>query len=172
MNNGYQYFFDKNHPLAHKDGKVLYHRHMASLKIGRWLTNEEIVHHIDGNRVNNDVNNIQVLESQREHTIIENKIRGNTIHTISNCKDCSKELKMYDRNKSGLCGNCCRKSRRIFDPEKEALQKLVWSMPTIKVAEIFNVTDKAIDKRCKLFGIEKPPRGYWQKIKARKILEI
>ena len=40
-------------------------------------------------------------------------------------------------------------------------------MPTSQVAKIFNVSDKAIEKRCKKFGIEKPPRGYWAKKEAK-----
>ena len=46
---------------------------------------------------------------------------------------------------------------------------MVWSMPTVKVATLFNVSDKAIEKRCKLLGIEKPPRGYWRKKQAGKL---
>jgi len=28
---------------------------------------------------------------------------------------------------------------------------------------MFGVSSKAIEKRCKLFGVDKPPRGYWAK---------
>lgn len=58
---------------------------------------------------------------------------------------------------------------RKFDPTKEELEKLVWEMSTVKVAKQFNVSDKAVEKRCKLLGIEKPPRGYWAKVAAGKI---
>ena len=40
-------------------------------------------------------------------------------------------------------------------------------MPTTKVAEILGVSDSAIAKRCKLLGVEKPPRGYWAKIYSK-----
>jgi hypothetical protein len=32
------------------------------------------------------------------------------------------------------------------------------------VAASFDVSDKAIEKRCKLLGVPKPPRGYWAKL--------
>jgi hypothetical protein len=57
-------------------------------------------------------------------------------------------------------------NRRKFNPLKEDLEKLVWELPTLHVAKMFGVSDKAIDKRCKLLGIQKPGRGYWTKLKA------
>ena len=54
--------------------------------------------------------------------------------------------------------------RRKFNPTKEELEKLIWELPTIKIANLYNVSDKAIEKRCKKLGISKPPRGYWTKL--------
>jgi transposase len=42
-------------------------------------------------------------------------------------------------------------------------------MSTTKVAEKFGVSDKAIQKWCDSYEIEKPPRGYWAKVKAGKL---
>ena len=56
-----------------------------------------------------------------------------------------------------------------FEVTKEELEKLVWEKPTTEVAKTFNVSDKAIEKRCKKFGIEKPSRGYWEKLKHNKL---
>jgi hypothetical protein len=41
-------------------------------------------------------------------------------------------------------------------------------MPTSKLCKELGVSDVAIGKRCKLLGIDKPPRGYWQKLNGRK----
>jgi hypothetical protein len=49
---------------------------------------------------------------------------------------------------------------------KEELEKLIWEIPTVKIAKLYNVSDKCIEKYCKKFGIQKPPRGYWQKINS------
>lgn len=43
------------------------HRIIAERMIGRPLLSGEIVHHIDGNKRNNDKNNLLVLPSQSEH---------------------------------------------------------------------------------------------------------
>ncbi len=43
------------------------HRVVAEEKIGRKLLPGEVVHHIDGNRLNNTPANLEVLPSQSEH---------------------------------------------------------------------------------------------------------
>ena len=44
------------------------HRLIAEEKLGRKLMPGEIVHHIDGNKRNNNPDNIEVLSSQSEHS--------------------------------------------------------------------------------------------------------
>ena len=51
----------------------------------------------------------------------------------------------------------------MIRPNKKELEKLLWEIPTTKIALMFNVTDKAISKWCKSYGLTKPPRGYWTK---------
>lgn len=48
-------------------------------------------------------------------------------------------------------------------PDKETLEKLVWSKPSIELAIELGVSDRMIGKWCVKLGISKPPRGYWQK---------
>lgn len=61
------------------------------------------------------------------------------------------------------------KSRKVVRPSKEELQKLVWKRPCIELSKVFGVSDKAIEKWCKSYGISKPPRGYWSKLKSGKL---
>lgn len=51
------------------------------------------------------------------------------------------------------------------------LDKLVWTLPATKIATVFDVTDNCINKRCKVLGIMRPPRGYWQKLEVGKVCE-
>jgi len=60
-----------------------------------------------------------------------------------------------------------RESKR---PEKEILEKLVWEMSCVKIGQLFGVSDNAVNKWCKFYGINKPGRGDWEKIKHGKIL--
>jgi hypothetical protein len=61
------------------------------------------------------------------------------------------------------------KSRKVDRPSKEELKKMLWEMPTVQLAKKFGVSDKAIEKWAKAYNLEKPPRGYWEKLKAGKL---
>lgn len=159
--NGYVYFCDKLHPLANSQGYVYYHRHVASMKQGHWLDKNEHVHHVDGNKKNNSAENLMVL-SPSEHAKLEHALKGE-IKKIIFCDICGKELtNAYRKSIKNLCITCSRMESRKFHITKEELYNLVWKYPTTTIAKMHNVTDKAIEKRCKLFGISKPARGYWQ----------
>lgn len=51
-----------NHPNADSNGYVLEHRIVMENKLGRMLRDGEIVHHIDGNQLNNSVENLQLTD--------------------------------------------------------------------------------------------------------------
>ena len=56
------------------DGKEFYeHRLVVEEDLGRKLESHEDVHHIDGNKLNNTIDNLKVL-SKREHTIIHDRV--------------------------------------------------------------------------------------------------
>lgn len=62
-------------------------------------------------------------------------------------------------------------TRKVERPFKEELEKLVWEKPTAQIARELGVSDKAVEKWCKAYGIEKPPRGYWVKKACGKLPE-
>lgn len=66
--NGYIYSLAPDHPRANVRGYVLEHRLVAEHSLGRLLTECEVVHHIDGNRLNNSPDNLHVFASQSEHS--------------------------------------------------------------------------------------------------------
>lgn len=57
----------------------------------------------------------------------------------------------------------CIKRRKVDRPSKEELTKMLWEKPTLQIAKDFGVSDKAIEKWAKAYGIVKPARGYWAK---------
>ncbi len=50
------------------------HRVVMELHLGRALESTEVVHHIDGNKWNNDISNLEVM-SQADHVRLHNKQR-------------------------------------------------------------------------------------------------
>lgn len=51
--------------------------------------------------------------------------------------------------------------RKVNRPSKEELTQLIWSKPMKDIATDFSVSDKAIAKWAKSYGITLPGRGYW-----------
>lgn len=59
-------------------------------------------------------------------------------------------------------------ARKVQHPSKEELQRLIWEVPTQRLAIRFGVSSNAIAAWCRRLGLTKPPRGYWAKMKAAK----
>lgn len=166
LHQGYLYFCDLSHPLSFQGGRVYFHRHVASLMVGRWLRKDEVIHHIDGNKLNNFPDNILIV-SNSEHVRIHAAMLGKTLREdVCWCIACGNKLSSVN-GKTGLCPTCYCITTRKFNITKAELKQLVWEKPTTEIASVFSVTDKAIERRCKLLQIEKPPRGYWSKIRER-----
>lgn len=55
---------------------------------------------------------------------------------------------------------------------RETLYKEVWQFPVTEVAKKYAVSDVAIHKICKSLDIPTPPRGYWEKLRAGKGVQV
>ena len=165
---GYFYLFWSDHPNATKSGKVHLHRHIAALTRGSWLRKDEIVVFLDGDKKNLREQNLSIT-TRREHGQRVNNFTSGGERQSLTCEYCSRmftESYSHAERRKTCSPTCAALSRRKFDPDPAELEKLVWEMPTTKVAELFDVSDKAVGKRCKLYGLEKPPRGYWARVHA------
>lgn len=175
---GYQIFCDMSHPLVNSQGFVYYHRHLASVKLGRWVTKSDHIHHINGDKLDNRLENLDILTNST-HASLHNPP---VVFRVITCNNCGKNYEVHRENiKRKFCSMSCYEEYYIkkkqlrcdglinefkFSIEKEILEKLVWELPSEKIAKIYNVSGSAIVKRCKLLGISKPPRGYWAKLKT------
>lgn len=73
MKGGYIGIYMPDHPQSNIDGLVAEHRLVVEKHIGRFLTESEIVHHDDGIRSNNAIENLTLCESQSEHMKLHRK---------------------------------------------------------------------------------------------------
>lgn len=113
------------------------------------------LHHVDGNHFNNDITNLKILcpncHSQTENYCGRNRIvkKDNTEFYCSNCGK-----KLYRKAKSGLCADCIKVAeRKVARPSKEDLYHLLCENSFTAVGKIFNVSDNAVKKWCKHYGI-------------------
>ena len=51
--------------------------------------------------------------------------------------------------------------RKVERPSRELLNSLLWTWPTTAIALQLGVSDNAVAKWARYYGLEKPPRGYW-----------
>jgi hypothetical protein len=68
---GYTFVLDPGNPMSNSGGYVREHRLVVSKHLGRYLTGDEVVHHIDENKSNNSIENLLVMSSaehMRHHT--------------------------------------------------------------------------------------------------------
>lgn len=67
MRKGYRYIWCKGHPYATRAGYVSEHRLVMEKKIGRYLEPGEVVHHKNGDVLDNRPTNLELFSSNAEH---------------------------------------------------------------------------------------------------------
>jgi len=168
-NSGYLFFHKRGHPLAgKKNGIVAVHRHIMSVHIGRWLTPNEVVIFKNRNPQDVRVENLELITRAELSKRTSNRPQQVEL-VCPHCNNLFKESPSHAIRRRYCSPECAKEAKQKFDVSPKELEQLVWEMPTIKVAEIFDVSDKAIEKRCKKYGINKPPPGYWAKLYSGQI---
>lgn len=160
---------------------VYEHVLIAEESIDRSLKEGEVVHHFDENKTNNSPDNLLVLTGPmhgklhgwlNKHELIPNDTHADRISKgCIRCIICEKPIHYNLQSCSHECdiihqNNLKQESRGINKPTKEILSKEVTELPMTKLGEKYQVSDVAVKKWCKAYGIELPPmRGYWTKKK-------
>lgn len=163
-NNGYRVLYYPDHPAAqiceNWKGWVYEHVMVAEEMIGRRLRDEEVVHHLDGDRTNNRYSNLLVLERGQHSKLHQWIDRGApfTPHDkcVGNnnkfCDNCGKTLQL--KQKKTCSPECSAVMRRtVKRPSKEELQELISQNSWTKLGEMFGVSDNAVRKWARQYRI-------------------
>jgi len=74
---GYVMIRKTDHPKAEQNGYVYEHRLIMEKKIGRYLKSLEVVHHINGKKNDNRIENLELHSTPLSHNAMENLIKEN-----------------------------------------------------------------------------------------------
>ena len=155
--------------FSYDDDRAFVREHVliAEKMLGRKL-DKEVVHHIDKNKSNNAPSNLMIFASNADHSAFH---KGADIYEkdgiwyanydkkIYKCEYCGKTFASpYKRqNKRTFCSSVCfyKSNEKTDELSKEDLLCLIiqnhgnfW-----KVGEELNVTDNAVRKKCKKYGL-------------------
>ena len=110
----YNFALIPGHPNANANNYVLYHILVMENYLGRFLTKNEVVHHKDENKNNNNISNLELM-SARDHVINHNKEKIKLMIELK-CPICGK---IFDKRKgnthlckaknSSIHATCCSK---------------------------------------------------------------
>ncbi len=75
ITNGYVYIFLPRHHAANSKGYTRRSRVIMEQHLGRLLSKDELVHHINGNTADDRIENLKLFESQSAHSTFHCKLR-------------------------------------------------------------------------------------------------
>lgn len=161
----YTFIYMPSHPKASSNGCVYEHVLVAEQKLGRPLTKDEVVHHIDGNKKNNNPDNLMIFATDSDHIGYHNGRKAyeqdGVWHTIKPSYTCEQCGKIFERNftskgKHVYCSaECAYLSRtQCFPSKKELVDTLIdYNGNFWQAAKQFGITDNALRKKCKAYGL-------------------
>lgn len=146
------------HPKARADGYVYIHQLQAEKKLGRSLNDGECVHHVNGNKYDNDINNLIVFKSVSDHTAfhsgcdiyLDGDVWVAKVHKNRICPICKTNIKDIHAN---MCIDCYLEKKSSNIPSKEILMDLILKYPMIQIGKMYGVSDNAVRKWCKKYDL-------------------
>jgi len=82
-NQGYIEIKSSNHPFKNKQGYVPKHRLVVEKYLKRYLTKDEIIHHINGDTKDNRIKNLYLFSKRWEHCVYHRYVNSNKIKLIN-----------------------------------------------------------------------------------------
>ena len=160
----YEYVICKGHPRAKKNGSVHVHVLVAEEKLGRYLLPDEVVHHIDEDKLNNRPDNIMVFATKADHTSFHN---SDTTLADSLQNENGAYYVPIDK-RGGFCRLCQTKidshatyckpcwdilQRKVCRPDRNELKNKIRNESFVQISKEYGVSDNAVRKWCKSYEL-------------------
>ena len=162
--NGYRVVYNPTHPNCMKNdsyrGWVYEHIEVASRYLGRALRDNEEVHHMNGNPSDNRNINLLVLEDWQHCKLHQwhNYKHLQVVDNIPHCKLCDRVLQEKQKFHCSYCSSLESVKKKVVWPTKEELRQLMKTKPFISIGKDFGVSDNAVRRWCRSYGID-PKEG-------------
>lgn len=173
--NGYRVIYQPKHHRAMTNknwsGFVYEHIIIAEESLGRKLQENEVVHHLNGDRSNNRSANLLVVDrsqhaklhmwlssgapfKETERKNGENSLKAN-FEDPQFCKCCGKTLQLKQKT---YCSMGCSSlyMRRVKRPDKKQLEQDLKAMSLLAIGRKYCVSDNAVRKWLKSYSLIKP----------------
>lgn len=176
--NGYRLLYLPSHEhtmtSSNWDGFVYEHILVAELNLNRRLADNEVVHHLDMDRLNNRIENLIVLDRGQHWKLHQwlnkgasleksndeqgmNSVKSNSVYLY--CEVCGITLQ---RTQTRFCGFKCenvsvrkaRGNRTIPIPSTDELVELLKTNSKEGIGRMYNVTGNAVKKWMKRYNID------------------
>lgn len=102
---GYVYVYSPNHPSSTIQGYVMQHRLVMEQHLGRLLTSEEQVHHINEIKDDNRIENLKLMSGAAEHRVEHGKYESDQ------CGWCGADILRSEAHRRrwerGFCNRLC-----------------------------------------------------------------
>lgn len=170
IKNGYIYAYAPDHPFSDNRGYYPEHILVMEKKIGRYISDDEVVHHLDLNRANNRISNLLLL-SYGQHSALhrwleqgapiadvkhglKKSIRafasGELIYSEPNlCRHCGNSV----HNDGVYCKHSCATSDRRTEVSVKRMRKLMDKYSWVEIGRRLGVSDNGARKIARRLGL-------------------